>query len=89
MAPEMFRKQAYDGAVDVYAFGTLVWEVFTRQVPFDGIDPADIRDRTLRGTARLDVSSTLPRKFSSLIDTCRSPDPATRPSFEEILSTLS
>lgn len=89
MAPELFKKQAYDGAVDVYAFGTLVWEVITRQVPFDGIDPADIRDRTLAGTARLDISSTVPRKYTALIEVCRSQDPAARPTFGDVLNSLS
>jgi len=89
MAPELFKKQAYDGAVDVYAFGTLVWEVVTRQVPFDGIDPADIRDRTLRGAARLEVSTTLPRKYAALIEACRGQEPAGRPTFAEVLNSLS
>ena len=89
MAPELFKKQAYDGAVDVYAFGTLLWEVLTRQVPFDGIDPADIRDRTLRGVARLEVSSTVPRKYAMLIESCRSVEPAARPAFEAVLNSFS
>lgn len=89
MAPELFRKQAYDEAVDVYAFGTLLWEVVTRQVPFDGIDPGDIRDRTLRGVARLEVSTTIPKKYSALIEACRHQEPAQRPSFSAVLNSLS
>lgn len=27
MAPELFQKKQYDQAVDVFAFGTLMWEI--------------------------------------------------------------
>ena len=89
MAPELFKKQAYDEAVDVYAFGTLIWEMITRQVPFDGIDPGDIRERTLRGAARLEVSTTVPRKLAALIEACRSQEPSQRPGFAAVLNSLS
>ena len=43
MAPELFQKRQYDEKVDVFAFGTLLWEIMNREVPYDGLDPADIR----------------------------------------------
>lgn len=43
MAPELYQKRQYDEKVDQFAFGTLLWELVTRQVPYDGIDVADIR----------------------------------------------
>ena len=42
MAPELFQKKSYDEKVDVFAFGTLLWELVAREVPFDGLEPADI-----------------------------------------------
>ena len=42
MAPELFMKKAYNETVDQWAFGTLLWELFVREVPFDGLEPADI-----------------------------------------------
>ena len=43
MAPELFQKRQYDDKVDVFAFGTLLWELASREVPYDGLDAADIR----------------------------------------------
>ena len=43
MAPELFQKRTYDESVDIFAYGTLLWELVNREVPYDGLDPADIR----------------------------------------------
>lgn len=43
MAPELFQKRQYDESVDIFAYGTLLWELVSREVPYDGLDPADIR----------------------------------------------
>lgn len=45
MAPELFQKRQYDESVDIFAFGTLLWELVNREVPYDGLDPADIRHK--------------------------------------------
>ena len=39
MAPELFQKRSYDQSVDVFAFGSLLWEILCRRVPYDGLDP--------------------------------------------------
>lgn len=48
MAPELFQKRTYDEKVDVFAFGSLLWECVAREVPYDGLDPADIADKVQR-----------------------------------------
>jgi serine/threonine protein kinase len=48
MAPELFQKKSYGPPVDVFAFGTLLWGIVTRQVPHDGLFPEDIRDRVIK-----------------------------------------
>lgn len=49
MAPELFQKRLYDETVDVFAYGALLWELVAREVPFDGLDVADIRSRVDKG----------------------------------------
>ena len=88
MAPELFRKQSYDEKVDVFAFGTLMWEILAREVPYDGLDPGDIRDKILKNDLKLDHPLNCPRKFLNLIDMCRQANSHSRPSFYEISSHL-
>lgn len=89
MAPELFKKQAIDGKVDVFAFGTLLWEVFVRRVPYDGIEPGDIKERVLKGDHALSLHISMPRQVETLVQACRSFQAAERPSFSEILAILS
>lgn len=42
MAPELYLKKAYDQSVDVFAFGTLLYELFAREVPYEGLEHSDI-----------------------------------------------
>ena len=88
MAPELFRKQSYDEKVDVFAFGTLMWEILAREVPYDGLDPGDIKERILKGDIKLDQPLNCPRKVVSLIDMCRQAQSQSRPNFNEISNQL-
>jgi tRNA A-37 threonylcarbamoyl transferase component Bud32 len=88
MAPELFKKQSYDEKVDIFAFGTLIWEILTREVPYDALEPQDIKEKVLRGDLRLDPPLNAPRKLVGLIDMCRQTNAANRPSFEEIAGIL-
>lgn len=49
MAPELFNKRPYDSGVDVFAFGTLLYEVIAREVPYDGLEPLDIKEKVSKG----------------------------------------
>ena len=54
MAPELFLSKPNSSAVDVFAFGVLLNEMWAREVPWDGYMPFDIRDKVSRqrGPAR-------------------------------------
>ncbi len=43
MAPELFEKKSYDEKVDVFAFGTLLWELVSEDIPYEYLEPADIK----------------------------------------------
>ena len=45
MAPELFQKRQYNEKVDVFAFGTLLWELIERKVPYDGFEAAEISQK--------------------------------------------
>ena len=89
MAPELFQKRAYDQSVDVFAFGCLLWETLSREVPYDGLDPIDISAKVISGEKLKDHQiSQIDVRLSNLIESCRSVDPGIRPSFKIIVEVL-
>ena len=84
MAPELFQKRAYDEKVDVFSYGTLVWEIMNREVPFDGLDPADIRSKVEK-EEKLKAAYGIEPRLNQLINDCRAANPAQRPQFDEIV----
>lgn len=80
MAPELFQKRQYDEKVDVFAFGALLWELAMREVPFDGLDAADIRAKVEKGE-HLKLRSNMDPALGQLINQCRDAQSANRPCF--------
>ena len=78
MAPELFQKRQYDEKVDVFAFGTLVWELVWREVPLDGFEPAEIRAKVESGEP-LKQNYGLDQRLTQLINDCRHLKAADRP----------
>ena len=44
----MFLKRSYTEAVDIFALATLLYEIYYGEIPFVGMDPADIKDKVLK-----------------------------------------
>ena len=87
MAPELFQKRQYDETIDVFAFGTMLWELMTREVPYDGLDPNDIRQLVEKGD-QLRLPYGLDQRLGQLINDCRATQSAQRPQFTKIVQIL-
>lgn len=48
MAQELFLKKSYDMSVDIFALGTMLYEIYSGEIPYHGLDPSDIRERVLK-----------------------------------------
>lgn len=83
MAPEILQKKNYDEKVDVFAFGTLIWEILTRKIPHEGVEIGELKQRIL-SDEKLFIPKTVPKELAKVIEACRALDPAKRPSFAEI-----
>lgn len=84
MAPEQFNNDKYGPAVDVYAYGVILYELLTERVPYDKISYADLGDYLLKGN-RPSVPPDLEKcSITSLMRQCWDTDPSSRPSFKEI-----
>ena len=80
MAPELFQKRQYDEKVDVFAFGTLLWELVERKVPYDGFEAGEIRGKVEAGEP-LRVNYGVDQRLQQLVVDCRAVQTAQRPSF--------
>jgi serine/threonine protein kinase len=87
MAPELFQKRQYDEKVDVFAFGALLWELAMREVPYDGLDPADIRAKVEKGEP-LKLRTNMDPQLQPLINACREVDYTKRCNFDRIVQVL-
>ena len=83
MAPELFDRKFYDDKIDVFAFGTVVWEIYTQKIPYFNCEAMEIKQKVTKGE-ELICSSIVPKQIASLIEKCRRVKPSERPSFKEM-----
>ncbi|KAH0788544.1 TKL family protein kinase [Histomonas meleagridis] len=84
MAPEVIQYQKYDQKADVYSYGILLWELLTREVPFQGLNNVQIAIAVTNRDSRPLIPQSCPPKLSQLIKICWDKDPNKRPDFKMI-----
>jgi serine/threonine protein kinase len=87
MAPEFLHIHTASFAADVYSLGTVLWEIWGGEEPWGGL-----YGRNLYQTV-VEEKSTLPlgeehRDIAPLLRNTFSPQPANRPSVQQVLSKL-
>ncbi|KIZ05851.1 putative serine/threonine-protein kinase pats1 [Monoraphidium neglectum] len=88
LAPEMFRAGSHiTTAVDVYAFGIMMWEFYTQKKPYANLARDAIIARVLKG-ARPSFPSGPPQPYVQLASACWATDPAMRPAVADIITSL-
>ena len=83
MAPELFDRKFYDDKVDVFAFGTVVWEIYTQKIPYFNCEALEIKQKVTKGE-ELICSSIVPKNIANLIEKCRKVKASERPSFKDM-----
>ena len=87
MAPELLRKESLNTAEsDVYSFGIILYELYSRKDPYYGENPAkvlcEIVDKHIN--KRPPVPPSCPTRIAEIMKECIDGNPEKRPSFEEI-----
>ena len=99
-APEVLQGYPYTALSDVYAMGVMLWELVTREDPYDEVvtraeggrvdGPAFMeyaKERILAGDRPVFPEDTL-ASYRKLAEECWQPDPSKRPPFIAIFSRL-
>uniref|UniRef100_A0A674PM24 non-specific protein-tyrosine kinase n=1 Tax=Takifugu rubripes TaxID=31033 RepID=A0A674PM24_TAKRU len=89
MAPESINFRRFTTASDVWMFGVCVWEIFsTAQQPFFWLDNCQVIDQ-LESGVRLPKPQLCPPTLYSLMSSCWSYEPNSRPKFSHLACSFS
>lgn len=88
MAPEVLANRSYDEKADVYSFGIIVWELLTRECPYEGMTAIQCALAVLNRDKRPEIPKWCPPGLHALIKACTKKEPDERPCFERIIEML-
>ena len=88
MAPEGLRLGRQSRAADVYAFGILLYELFSAARPYAGKSASDIVGAVLNSGARPVMPAATPRAVIELSAACTKVNPSERPTMQEVRETI-
>ena len=84
MAPEFLSSTSYDRKVDVYSYGLVLCEMLSGEIPFEGMESAQVIYSVFIRRMRPDIPESVGARMRKLIERCWAHDPAERPEFEDI-----
>lgn len=88
-APEACTGGKFSMKTDVWSFGVTMWEVFSDgAVPYATVKTVDVLPLLVEGS-RLDQPKGCPDHYYSIMHSCWNQSPETRPTFNELVRTLS
>lgn len=88
MPPELLNEGILSKAADVYAYGVLLYEIFTKKTVWEGLRHPQIIHAIAVMKKHPELPDTAPKAFKDLADACMSGEPEDRPTFGKIIDLL-
>jgi len=89
IAPEVMQGISYDEKIDVYSYALILYEMISRNIPFENSSSSDIYKKVVEQNSRPDINNcSIFPSLKALIVKCWDANPVTRLSFEEIVLEL-
>ena len=88
MAPELFKEKVYSKASDVYAYGIVLWEIVSRETPFDGLEAFEISPKVVNDKERPPIPTAAPSSLVALMGLCWKQNREERLPTEEVITKL-
>ena len=90
MAPELLADNILSPIYDIYAFGVVVWELWSTEIPFeDAKVPANLLWRICNNNERPPIPADCPKVISDLLRHCWQIDWTKRPTIDHVLVVVS
>ena len=89
-APEILEmKEGADiFSADVYSYGVTVFEIASRQLPWNGLQPMQILMKVCMQNERVEMPASAPPVLVQVANACLEKQPSKRPTFEKIQDIL-
>ncbi|GJQ12506.1 hypothetical protein GpartN1_g4297.t1 [Galdieria partita] len=87
-APEVLKHERYTEKADVFSFGTVLWELCSRERVFRGVPQIDVYKRVVAGRMP-EIPADCDPRYRAMIEMCWDMSPECRPSFEDLVEMLS
>ena len=71
MAPEVITNEYYTEKADVYSFGIILWEFWSRDPPYKGVKAKDVAKKVrVNKTYRTIIPNDVPKEIVELMECC-------------------
>ncbi|XP_062518916.1 uncharacterized protein LOC134194033 [Corticium candelabrum] len=87
-APELRLREPYDTSVDLYSFGIVFWEIWTRELPFNQYRFDHQVSEAVARNERPVIPEDCPQPLAMIMKSCWSSKPSDRLSFDKVILQL-